>query len=156
MEVLGPQPGERILEVGPGAGYYTLPVAQMLGPAGKLAVFDIQQRMLDLVMQRARKSGITNIEPTQGSAEKLPYTFDSFDAAYLVTVLGEVPNQQAALAELKRVVRPGGRIVVGEMFGDPHMVTLKALKQQALKYKLGTEDVLGGHLGYFALLRVPG
>ena len=55
----------------------------------------------------------------------MPYADDSFDAAYLVTVLGEIPDQGAALRELRRVVKPGGRIVVGELFGDPHMVTRK-------------------------------
>ena len=52
----------------------------------------------------------------------MPFPDDSFDGAFLVTVLGEVPDQVAALRELRRVVRPNGRIVV-ELFGDPHMVT---------------------------------
>ena len=70
-------------------------------------------------MREAAKRGIANIESTLGDAQALPYDDDSFDAAYLVTVLGEIPDQDAALRELARVVRPGGRLVVGELFGDP-------------------------------------
>ena len=61
----------------------------------------------------------------------LPYDDDSFDAAYLVTVLGEIPDQDAALRELARVLQPGGRLVVGELFGDPHMVTSGKLRERA-------------------------
>jgi len=60
-----------------------------------------------------------NITPTRSDARELPYEDDSFDAAYLVAVLGEIPDQNAALRELARVLKPGGRLVVGELVGDP-------------------------------------
>jgi ubiquinone/menaquinone biosynthesis C-methylase UbiE len=152
LEILSPRPDERILEVGPGTGYYSLPVASTLDGGG-LAVFDIQQEMLDHVMQEAAKRGLTNIEPTLGDAQALPYGDDSFDAAYLVTVLGEIPDQDAALTELARVVRPGGRLVVGELFGDPHMVTLGALRERAERAGFSYDRRLGTPLAYFARLR---
>ena len=106
-EALAPQPGERILEVGPGTGYYSLPVAEWLGPDGTLEILDLQQDMLDHTSGRAREAGLGNVVATQGDARSLPYGDDAFDGAFLVTVLGEVPDQQAALRELRRVVRPG-------------------------------------------------
>src|SRR5947207_116803 len=56
-EALEPQPGERILEVGPGTGYYALPVAEWLRPEGTLELFDLQQEMLDHTSRRAREAG---------------------------------------------------------------------------------------------------
>ncbi len=152
LEILSPTSGERMLEVGPGTGYYSLPVASRLD-GGSLAVFDIQQEMLDHVMRAAAERGPTNIEPTLGDAQALPYGDASFDGAYLVTVLGEIPDQQAALGELARVVRPGGRIVVGELFGDPHMVALRTLQERAQRAGFTYEHRLGTPLAYFARFR---
>jgi ubiquinone/menaquinone biosynthesis C-methylase UbiE len=152
--VLEPSPGERLLEVGPGTGYYTLPVAEWLEPGGRLDVLDVQQEMLDHTLHRAREAGIENIAPTRADARETPFPDDTFDGAYLVTVLGEIPDQDAALRELRRVVRPGGRIVVGELFGDPHMVTARSLRDRAAAAGLAVERTLGGRLWHFTRLRI--
>ncbi len=152
-EILEPRPGERLLELGPGTGYYTLPVAGWLSPGGSLDVVDVQQEMLDHTMRRARERGIENVAPTLADARELPFEDDSFDGAYLVTVLGEIPDQAAALRELRRVVRPGGRVVVGELFGDPHMVTHAALARSAGEAGLGVERKLGGLLWHYTRLQ---
>ncbi|HEU4704004.1 MAG TPA: class I SAM-dependent methyltransferase [Conexibacter sp.] len=149
-EVLAPAPGQRILEVGPGTGYYALEVASWIAPDGHLDVFDLQQEMLDHTLRRAEQRGIRNIVALQGDARSLPFHDDAFDAAYLVTVLGEIPDQEAALRELARVVKPGGRVVVGELFGDPHWVSPGKLQQRAAQAGLRFEQRLGSALGYFA------
>jgi ubiquinone/menaquinone biosynthesis C-methylase UbiE len=155
-EVLEPRDGERVLEVGPGTGYYALPVARWLGPGGHLDVLDIQLEMVDHTLRRAASEGITNISGTRADAREMPYADDSFDAAYLVTVLGEITDQEAALRELRRVVKPDGRIVVGELFGDPHMVTFRALRDRAEGAGLAVERKLGGKLWHFTRLRGSG
>jgi ubiquinone/menaquinone biosynthesis C-methylase UbiE len=152
-EVLDPRAGERLLEVGPGTGYYSLPVAGWLSPGGSLDVVDVQAEMLDHTMRRAREAGIGNITPARADARELPFVDDTFDGAYLVTVLGEIPDQDAALRELRRVVRQGGRIVVGELFGDPHMVTHSALARRAGNAGLRVERKLGGPLWHFTRLQ---
>src|SRR5213079_1689931 len=129
--LLEPRPGERVLEIGPGTGYYTLDLAQWVGHEGSIEVFDLQQEMLDHTIRRARERGLWNVNPTQGDAQDLPYEDDSFDAAILITVLGEIPDQDAALREVARVLRPGGRLVVGELMGDPHYVTPGSLERRA-------------------------
>jgi ubiquinone/menaquinone biosynthesis C-methylase UbiE len=154
LEILAPVAGERLLEIGPGTGYYTLPVAERLGADGVLQIFDLQQEMLDHAMRAARENGIGNLVPTLGDARTLPYEDDRFDGAFLVTVLGEIPDQEAALRELARVIKTGGRLVVGELIGDPHVVLLGALKQRAERAGLEFERRLGGALGYFARFRV--
>jgi ubiquinone/menaquinone biosynthesis C-methylase UbiE len=152
LEILEPGPGDQILEVGPGTGYYTLPVAERL-TSGTVAVFDIQQEMLDHVSRAAAERGLANVIPALGDACALTYPDASFDAAYLVTVLGEIPDQEAALRELARVVKPGGRLVVGELFGDPHMVTLGKLRERAEHAGFRFDRRVGPTLGYFARFR---
>jgi ubiquinone/menaquinone biosynthesis C-methylase UbiE len=152
-EILAPSLGARVLEVGPGTGYYALPVARWLGPDGRLDVLDIQQEMLDHTLGRAAEAGISNISAVRADARELPFDDDTFDAAYLVTVLGEIPDQEAALRELRRVVKPDGQIVVGELFGDPHMVTHRALRDRAAEAGLAVEHKLGGRLWHFTRLR---
>lgn len=149
-EALAPAPGQRVLEVGPGTGYYALEVAEWLAPGGHLDVFDLQQEMLDHTLMRAEQREIRNIVGLQGDARSLPFGDDAFDAAYLVTVLGEIPDQEAALRELARVVKPSGRVVVGELFGDPHWVSPGKLRERAERAGLRFERRLGSPLGYFA------
>lgn len=151
-EILAPRPGERLLEVGPGTGYYSLQVAEWVVPGGRLDILDLQQEMLDHTLRRASAQGLSNLAATQGDAHQMPYQDASFDAAYLVCVLGEIPDQQVALAELARVLKPGGRLVVGELLGDPHWVSPKRLRARAAAAGLVYERRLGTSLGYFARL----
>jgi SAM-dependent methyltransferase len=154
LEALGLAPDERVLEVGPGTGYYTFDMAAAL-PAGQVDVFDIQTEMLDHVMREAERRGVTNVKPTLGDAQSLPFDDDAFDAAVLVTVLGEIPDQEQALREIARVLRPGGRLVVGELFGDPHMVTSGKLRDRAGGAGLGFERRLGNPLAFFERFETP-
>lgn len=152
---LRPAAGERILELGPGTGHYSLTVARTVLPGGRLDLFDLQQEMLDHTIHRAEEEGLENLVPTQGDARDLPYGDDTFDAAYLVTVLGEVPDQVAALRELHRVLKPGGRLVVGEVFGDPHWVSPRALSAAATSAGLAPTDRQGTWLSYYGAFEKP-
>jgi ubiquinone/menaquinone biosynthesis C-methylase UbiE len=152
-QVLRPQQGERILEIGPGTGYYTLDMAEWVG---MVEIFDLQQEFLDHVMRRAAERGLTNVVPTQGDATALPYEDDSIDAVVLTAVLGEIPDPATALREMARVLKPAGRLVVGELFGDPHFTTLAALKRQAAEAGLAYEHHSGNRLAYFARLVLAG
>ena len=152
-EILSPEPGEGVLEVGPGTGYYSLHAARWLEPEGTLEVLDIQQEMLDHTMRRAYALDISNIIPTRGDAQALPYPDGRFDAAYLVATLGEVPDKERALHELGRVLKPGGRLVVGESQPDPHIVSFDELRMLADVVGLSYERRAGGRLGYFASFR---
>jgi ubiquinone/menaquinone biosynthesis C-methylase UbiE len=152
-EMLSPEPGQRVLEVGPGTGYYALQAARWLEPSGTLDILDIQQKMLDQTMHRAHVIEVSNIVPRLGDAQALPYPDDHFDSAYLVATLGEVPDKGRALRELRRVLKRGGRLVVGEVLLDPHKVTFDELRRLTDAGELDHERTLKGTLGYFAAFR---
>jgi SAM-dependent methyltransferase len=151
-ETLSPLAGERVLEIGPGTGYYSLDLAEWLGPEGTLELFDIQQEMLDHAMRRVAERGLTNVIATLGDATALPHADDSVDAVVLTAVLGEIPDQDAALSEIARVLRPGGRLIVGELLGDPHYTSPGALQRRGEAAGLRFETRNGPAFGYFATL----
>lgn len=151
-QVLAPRPGERILEVGPGTGLFSVPVAKLLEPGGKLDVFDIQQAMLDHTLRVASEQNVGNIVATRGDAQHLPYADDTFDGAFMMTVLGEIPNWEAALGELRRVLRADGRLVVGEFIFDWHSVPVGLLRRRAERQGFSFESRLGPWPSYIACL----
>lgn len=108
----------RVLEVGCGPGYFSLELAGR-ARRGRVHLFDLQRGMLDLSASRLRERGLANFEAVVGDATALPYRSECFDAALLVTVLGEVPDPGACIDEVRRVLKPGGRLVVSEVVGDP-------------------------------------
>jgi SAM-dependent methyltransferase len=149
--ILQPKPGERILELGPGVGIYALPIASALAPSGRLDAIDIQAEMLADLARRARAAGATNIVAIEGDAQRLPYPDAAFDAAYLVGVLGEVPDPAAALRELRRVLKPDGRLVIGEvLIFDPDALRFPALTRLATDAGFTVQSRLGPSVAYFA------
>jgi ubiquinone/menaquinone biosynthesis C-methylase UbiE len=157
LDALAIPPGSRVLEIGPGTGYYSLAVADWLGPAGHLELLDIQPEMLEHIASHAGPRGLdARMGFTQGNAEALPFEDDGFDAAYLVLALGEIPDQRAALRELARVVRTGGRVIVGELAVDPHVVLPWTLARRAADAGLAIERRIGPWFGCYSVLTHAG
>jgi len=131
------KPTDTVLEIGCGPGYFSPTVARRLD-RGRLVLFDAQPGMIALAMRRLRQAAATNVAAVVGSAEQLPFTDQAFDVVFMVTVLGEVPDQAAAMREIARVLRPGGRLSVSEQLGDADR-----LRQSDL-------DPVAGHSGLVA------
>jgi ubiquinone/menaquinone biosynthesis C-methylase UbiE len=113
------EPGATVLEVGPGTGYFSVEASRMIGGGGRLLCLDIQRQMLAELSGRLREAGVINADFLLGNATRLPLADDSVDTAYLVAVLGEVPDRPQALWELRRVLRRGGVLSITETLTDP-------------------------------------
>jgi SAM-dependent methyltransferase len=122
LDYIGLRPGERGLDVGCGPGRLTLPAARRVGPEGAIVALDIQPEMLTYVQHHADREGLSNISfrlADISSDRNLPEA-NSFDRAWLVTVLGEIPNRLAALCNIHQLLREGGVLSITEIIGDPH------------------------------------
>lgn len=149
-DLLGPARGDRILEIGPGNGHYTLGLSEWVGPDGTVDIFDIQQRFLDHTLRRAEEHGLTNVRATCGDAQSLPFDTASFDAVVLITVLGEIPDGDSALGEIARVLKPNGLLVIGEAIPDPDFTPYPRVQQRAAGAGLHHRSRSGTPIGYLA------
>ncbi len=121
------RPDDRVLEVGAGPGYFSVEVARRI-PDGHLELVDVQPAMLDRARRRLGRAGCTNVGFTVADAARLPFPDDHFDVAFLVTVLGEIEDRAGAARELRRVLRPNGRLSVTEERGDPDYLSPAAVR----------------------------
>jgi len=128
VEWFGIVSGQTVLELGPGPGYFTPEVSSAVGSAGRIICVDLQAGMLSLLRDRLNEQSISNTRLVAGDATQLPIANRSVDAALLITVLGEVPDRPAAISELRRVLKPGGRVSFVEMLGDPDYVAVDTLR----------------------------
>lgn len=146
--------GMTVLEPGPGPGYFSVAVATAI-PAGQLILFDIQQEMLDMAASRLRASGNINFEVCQGNAKRLPFANNSVDVTFLFTVLGEVEEPQACLAETFRVLRPGGLLSISEQKGDPDYLDEELVASLTARSGFEHERTFRGFLHYTFNTRKP-
>lgn len=113
------EPGDTVLELGPGIGYFTVEASRIVGPDGRILCLDIQPQMIGALRRKLDERNAGNAHPMLGDALSLPLTDDCVDAAFLFTVLGEIPDRPRAVAELRRVLRPGGVLSISESLMDP-------------------------------------
>jgi ubiquinone/menaquinone biosynthesis C-methylase UbiE len=148
------RPADRVLEIGPGSGFFSLELARRL-PRGRLDLLDLQCEMLAKTRRKVRAAGLANVSFAQGDAGSLPYAGASFDAALLVTVLGEVPDRRGCLQSLRRVLRPGGLLAIHEHWPDPDLIAPGDLRAAAEREGLRFEEATGPRRNYTAVFRNP-
>jgi ubiquinone/menaquinone biosynthesis C-methylase UbiE len=113
------EPGMTVLEVGPGTGTYTVATAQRVGVNGRVLAIDIEPRMIKRLAQKVQSEGLKNLDAQVADACALPYVGDTFDAIYMITVIGEIPAPELAIKEFHRVLSPTGTLAFSELFPDP-------------------------------------
>ncbi|HVA77415.1 MAG TPA: class I SAM-dependent methyltransferase [Candidatus Binataceae bacterium] len=119
-----------VLELGPGPGYFSAEVARRLS-SGRLVLCDLQPAMLLRARAKLARREIHNPDYICADATALPLGNHAVDAAFLVTVLGEVSRPLDCLRELARVLKPQGRLSISEARNDPDFITIDELTLMA-------------------------
>ena len=110
-----PEAGGRIVDVGCGAGIDSLIAARLAGPDSKVVGIDMTTEMLDKAVAAAEEAGLANVEFRRGYGEELPVADDWADLLISNGVLNLMPDKERALAEMHRVLKPGGRLQIGDI-----------------------------------------
>ena len=108
-------PGERVLDLGSGAGTDSLVAAQMVGEQGRVTGIDMTSAMLAKARAAAGEMGVTNVDFVESEAEQLPFPDESFDVVLSNGVIDLIPDKDAVFSELHRVLVPGGRMQIADV-----------------------------------------
>jgi ubiquinone/menaquinone biosynthesis C-methylase UbiE len=122
FDLLGPIEGKRLLDAGCGDGVYSIEAARR---GARVTGLDLSEGMLNEARKRSLAAGVT-VDWKRGDVLRLPYPNDSFDIVTAITLLCLVPGPGAAVAEMARVLAPGGRVVIGDL----HRWSLVAAKRR--------------------------
>lgn len=143
-------PGGRVLDVAAGAGDQTLLAAERVGPTGYVLATDISSNILEFAKANARQAGFANIETKVLDGEDLDVPPGSFDAVISRVGLIYFPDQQKALAEIKRALKPGGRFAA-IVYSTPENNRFFSVPVQVIRRRANLPPPLPGQPGPFSL-----
>jgi ubiquinone/menaquinone biosynthesis C-methylase UbiE len=149
------QPGMVVLDAGCGPGRLTIPVAKQVGESGEVVAMDIQSGMISRAKQKAREASFKNIRFLHAGVGEGKLEPACFDRALLVTVLGEIPDREAALREIYKALKPGGILSVTEVIFDPHFQRRPSVVRLAECVGFRQKAVFGNHFAYTLHLERP-
>jgi len=108
------RPGSTVIDIGPGMGYFSIPLARLVGPTGCVIAIDVQAKMLEALARRAARSGVSErIKPHLASADSLG-NHPKADFVMAFWMVHEVPNQRTFLTEIFELLKPKGLFLLAE------------------------------------------
>ena len=143
-------PGQRVLDVAAGAGEPALSAADRVGPTGSVLATDISANILAFAAEIARERGLTNVEPRVRDGEHLELPDAAFDAVLSRVGLIYFPDQQRALSEMRRVLKPGGR-VAAIVYTTPEHNRFFSIPVSIIRRRAGLPPPVPGQPGPFSL-----
>lgn len=149
------EPGMHVLDMGCGPGRLAIPIAEKVGPQGQVVAMDIQPGMLRRAQARAQAANLNNIRFLQAGAGEGKLEHGQYDRALLVTVLGEIPDREAALKEIWAALKPGGFLSVTETIQDPHFQRQSTVRQLAESVGFKERECFGNRLAFTMNLAKP-
>ena len=152
---LGVAEGMTVLDAGCGPGRVTLPLAKAVGADGKVIAVDLQQGMLDVVQRKAQQEGLAMIEFVQLPLGEGKLPAYQADRAVIAAVLGEIPQQAAALQEVFAALKPGGVLAIAETIFDPHYQRKAHVLDLAQAAGFAEVGFTGNALAYTVYLQKP-
>jgi ubiquinone/menaquinone biosynthesis C-methylase UbiE len=124
--------GMTVLDLGCGTGLFTTEMARMVGQSGTVHAVDLQPALIEVTRRRVEAAGVAKqVRLHCTGTYALPLTERSIDVAVLISVLGEIPDRLLALRELRRVLKPDGRVAVSEELPDPAYLPAPAVRRWA-------------------------
>ena len=141
------QENHRVLEIGPGPGYFSLPVSKML-KKGSLVLLDIQQEMLDIAKKRLEKRKIENVDYLLCNGVEIDLKSNSFDRVFMVTVFGEIENKNKYLKEIHRLLKDDGILSISELAGDPDKLCMEELEPLVSSFGFKAIQCFGSKKNY--------
>ena len=137
LKALNIKPGQVVCDMGCGNGFYSLKLAELVGPTGKVIAVDIQSQMLAMLRAEMRKAKLKNIRPLLGTPVDPRLEANSVDLVLLVDVYHEFSHPEQMLKAIRDSLRPHGRVALVEFREEDPLVPIKPLhkmsKQQILK-----------------------
>jgi len=150
---IGIQDGMQVLEIGPGPGTFTIEAAKHVGEKGKVFALDIQPTVISRLNNRLQRDKIANVVTKVASAYELSFSHNTFDRVFMIAVLAEIPNKKKALLEIKRVLKHGGLLAVGELLWDPDYPRRKTVLRWCKDAGFESVSGYGGVLHYVLTFR---
>ena len=147
--------GMQVLDAGCGPGRLTVPIAKHVGPNGGVLALDMQASMLTKLAERLIEAGLKNVKVKQAALGEGALPETTFDRALLVTVLGEIPDQELALQEIFSALKPGGMLSVTEVLPDPHYQTRRTVRKLGQKIGFSVNEVYKGWRSFTFNLHKP-
>lgn len=130
VEALTLRPGDTVADIGAGTGYFSFRMAQKV-PSGKVLAVDIQPEMLTLIEAQKEKTGISNVEPIQGSPDNPNLPTQSVDLALMVDAYHEFEYPQEMMQGIATALKPGGRVVLAEYRAENPFILIKRLHKMS-------------------------